>query len=292
MRWAAAGLLPADPAAVTAAVARGIRQAGFTGASWHLVAMDAWPLAAMREMAARLTDAGVALAQLLPPAHPSLVAREAERRRAGVEQMIALVRVARQIGAGNLYVRPGSLGAAHAWSTHPDNHRPETRERLVESLQPLARAAEGEGVILAIEGHVVSPLDTPEHTRVVIEAVGSPALRFNVDPVNYIPTVTDAYRSTDLLMRLFDQLGAYVVAAHAKDVTVEDRHVVHISEVVPGRGYLDHATFLRRFEAHCPDGFLIIEHLAPEQVPEARAYLGGVAAELGIAAREWADGHP
>lgn len=282
MRWAAAGLLPADPTAVTAAVARGIREMGFSGASWHLAERDAWPVGAMREMAARLADAGVALVQLLPPAHPSLVALDAAARRAGIEQMIALVGIARQIGAGNLYVRPGSMSPTHAWSTHPDNHLPETRERLVESLRPLAKAAEAEGVTLAIEGHVVSPLDTPEHTRDVIEAVGSPALRFNVDPVNYISTVTNAYRSTDLLIRLFDRLGPHVVSAHAKDVTVEDRHMLHISEGVPGRGHLDHATFLRLFETHCPEGPLIIEHLPPEHVPEARAFLGRVAAEARI----------
>jgi sugar phosphate isomerase/epimerase len=286
MRWAAAGLIPADPAAVTPSVAGKIREMGFGGASWHLVGIDAWPVAAMREMAQRLADAGVALAQLLPPPHPSLAAPDPVVRRAGVEQMIALVSIARQIGAGNLYVRPGSAGGAHAWSTHPENHLPETRARLVESLRALARAAEGEGVTLAIEGHVVSPLDTPEHTREVIDAVGSPALRFNLDPVNYIGAVTDAYRSTALLTRLFQELGPLVVSAHAKDVTVEDRHVVHISEVVPGRGYFDHATFLRLFEADCPGGFLIIEHLPPEQVPEARAFLGRVAARLGIEARE------
>jgi sugar phosphate isomerase/epimerase len=153
-------------------------------------------------------------------------------------------------------------------------------------LRPIAAAAEGEGVTLAIEGHVVSPLDTPERTREVIEAVASPSLRFNVDPVNYIPTVADAYRSTALLERLFQQLGSYTVSAHAKDITVEDRHVVHLSEVVPGRGHLDHSAFLRLFEQHCPDGFVIIEHLPPGQVPEAREFLGRVAAELGIAVKE------
>lgn len=285
MRWAAAGLVPADPAAVTPEVARGIREMGFSGVSWHLAALDAWPVAAMQRMVGQLADAGVALAQLLPPPYPSLVANDPAVRRAGVKQMIALVSIARQIGAGNLYVRPGSVSGAHAWSTHPDNALPETRERLVESLRPLASAAESEGVTLAIEGHVVSPLPTPEATRAVLDAVGSPALRFNVDVVNYVGTVADTYRSTGLLTLLFEQLGAHTVSAHAKDVTVEDRHVVHLSEVVPGRGHLDHATFLRLFEAHCPDGFFIIEHLPPEQIPEARAFLGSVADRLGISAR-------
>jgi sugar phosphate isomerase/epimerase len=284
MRWAATSLLPADPTRVTVELARDIRRQGFSGASWHLADPDAWTVATIRGMVDRLAEGGVALAQLLPPQYPSLVVPDPAGRRAGIAAFVRLVGIARQIGAGNLYLRPTSM-APGSWSTHPDNHLPETRERLVESLRPIAAAAESEGVILAIEGHVVSPLDTPEHTREVIDAVGSPTLRFNMDPVNYIPTVVDAYRSTGLLERLFHFLGPFTVAAHAKDVTVEDRHVVHLSEVVPGRGHLDHETFLRLFEAHCPDGYFIIEHLPAELVPEARAHLGKVAAELGITDR-------
>jgi sugar phosphate isomerase/epimerase len=281
MRWAATSLLPADPNAVTVELAREIRRQGFSGTSWHLADPDAWTVAAMRAMVERLAEGGVALAQLLPPQYPSLVVPDAAARRRGIEAYTRIIGIARQVGADNLYLRPTSM-APGSWSTHRDNHLPETRDRLVESLRAITAAAESEGVILAMEGHVVSPLDTPEHTREVFDAVASPALRFNMDPVNYIPTVVDAYRSTGLLERLFSLMGQFAVAAHAKDVTVEDRHVVHLSEVAPGRGYLDHHTFLRRFEAHCPDGYFIIEHLPAELVPEARAHLGKVAAELGI----------
>jgi sugar phosphate isomerase/epimerase len=141
-------------------------------------------------------------------------------------------------------------------------------------------------VPLGIEGHVVSPLDTPERVREAIERVGSPAMRFNADPVNFVGTLADVYDSAPLLNRLFDLLGPFTVAAHAKDVDVEDRHVLHIREVVIGEGRLDQETFLRRFEAACPDGFVLIEHLPDDRVPKAKAALDAAARRAGLRWKE------
>jgi sugar phosphate isomerase/epimerase len=72
------------------------------------------------------------------------------------------------------------------------------------------------------------------------------------------------------------------VAAHAKDVTVADRLVLHIDETVPGRGLLDLEHFLRRFEQSCPEGYVLIEHLRAEDVPEARDALLRAAERAGL----------
>ena len=116
------------------------------------------------------------------------------------------------------------------------------------SLRAVCAAAEAEGVVLAIEGHVLSLLDTPERIAELIQAVDSDALRFNMDPVNFIGTLHDAYDTTRVVNHLFDVLGPYTVCGHAKDFHVEDRLVLHIEETVIGEGLLDQATYLRRFE--------------------------------------------
>jgi len=210
---------------------------------------------------------------LLPPQYPSLVHPDAAVRTLGVEAMIAVLRAGVRLGAGNVYIRPGSLNPRGPWTPHPENHRPETRDRLVESLRPICRAAEDLGIPAAIEGHVVSPLDSPEVIREVVDRVASSALRFNADPVNLIRDLDVAYDNRDLLNRLFDLLGSIIVCAHAKDVTVQDRLVVHVEECVPGQGYLDQELFLQRFQNCCPNGVVLIEHLPAERVPEARRAL-------------------
>jgi sugar phosphate isomerase/epimerase len=222
------------------------------------------------------------LCQLLPPLYPSLVHPDKGIRQAGVEALARVVRAAVVLGAGSVYVRPGSLNEGGPWTPHPLNHAPETRARLVESLRALVPHAEEAGIPLAIEGHVVSPLHTPAVVREVLDAVGSPMLRFNADPVNFIGTLDQAYDSGALLDELFDLLGDVIVMAHAKDVTVGERLVVHIEECLPGQGFLDQETFLRRFEACCPRGVVLIEHLPPERVPEARRALLEFAARAGL----------
>lgn len=279
MKLGVAGLLGDG----SAEAARNVREMGFSAASWHLRDLA---LGEDRDALLRVRDAmeeeELELCQLLPPLYPSLVHPDAGTREVGVGALARVVRAAVVLGAGSVYVRPGSLNDAGPWTPHPLNHAPETRARLVESLRALAPHAEEAGIPLAIEGHVVSPLHTPAAVREVLDSVGSPMLRFNADPVNFIGTLDQAYDSSALLDELFDLLGDVTVMAHAKDVTVGERLVVHIDECLPGQGYLDQETFLRRFEACCPRGVVLIEHLPAERVPEARRALLEFAARAGL----------
>lgn len=264
------------------AVAR-VRELGFSAASWHLRDLE---LAADEDSLLRVREAieaeEIELCQLLPPLYPSLVHPDREQREAGVAALRTVLRAAQVLGAANVYVRPGSLNSAGPWTPHPENHRPETRNRLVQSLRDLIPYAEELNIPLAIEGHAVSPLDTPERVRGVLDEVASPMLLVNLDPVNFVRTIDQAYDTTALLNELYDLLGDRLATAHAKDVTVADRLVVHIEECVPGQGYLDQETFLRRFDECCPRGVVLIEHLPADRIPEARRALLEFAVRAGL----------
>lgn len=255
------------------AVAR-VRGLGFRVASWHLpdleTARDLHSLAGVRET---LAEAGLELCQLLPPDYPSLVHPDPAARAAGVAALAATLHAAAALGAGNTYVRPGSLNPAGPWTPHPANRLPEARARLIESLRTLVPHAEAAGVPLALEAHVVSPVYSAAVAEEVLEAVDSPWLGFNADPVNLVGSLEDAYDTTSLIDALFDRLGPRILTAHAKDLRVEDRLVLHLEECVPGEGLLDQRTFLRRFAACRPDGAVLIEHLPVEQIPAAREAL-------------------
>ena len=278
-------MMPADVRAMDEAAARRIRSAGFTGVSVVLPN----PLAATRGELTRVREvlaaAGVRVAQA-NPRYEALVNPDEARRKEGVRVLRQACRCARWLEAGNVYVRPGSLNPRGHWLPYPANTSPETIDRLIRSLREVVPAAEDEGVVLAIEGHVTSPLEAPERVRAVIQAVGSPALRFNVDPVNFVGTLADAYSSTDFLNRMFDALGEYTVCAHVKDLAVEERLVLHIAECVPGDGLLDMETFLRRFDAACPDGYALIEHLPDDKIPRAKQAVDAAAARAGLTWRE------
>jgi sugar phosphate isomerase/epimerase len=204
-------------------------------------------------------------------------------RAAGVAGLQALCRWGRLLDAATVYVRPGGLNPGGHWWPHPGNHTPETFDRLIASLRQVSAVAQAEGVILAIEGHVLSPLDSAARVAELLAAVASPVLKFNVDPVNFIGTVRDAHDTQRVVNELFDTLGPATVAGHAKDCRLGDALVMHVEEVVPGDGTLDLGLFLRRFQACCPGGYLLIEHLPDEKIPRARAAVCRVAEGVGLA---------
>ena len=85
-----------------------------------------------------------------------------------------------------------------------------------------------------------------------------------------------------MINELFDVLGEHCATVHVKDVYLEDRFVVHVSETVPGTGILDLDTVLRRTAALGPDSYAIVEHLPVSQVPLAKRHLTERAIALGI----------
>lgn len=270
MRLGAAGLLgAAGPSEI-----RQVRDLGFAVASWHApdlrVLQDEERLRQIRD---DLHSESLELCQLLPPAFPSLVHPDPDVRAEGVEALRVTLAAAAVLGAGNVYVRPGSLNPAGPWTPHPDNRAVEARERLVESLCHAVVHAEAVGIPLAVEAHVLSPLFSVRVVREVFDRVGSAWLCFNADPVNLIGNLETAYENTGLIHELFDSMGECTITAHAKDVRVGDELVLHIEECVPGQGLLDHETFLQRFEQCSPRGCVLIEHLPIERVAEARRAL-------------------
>ena len=168
----------------------------------------------------------------------------------------------------------------------PDNYKPEAFETLVYSLKSVCEAAESEGTMLAIEDHTLSILDTPERIAELIEVVGSDTLRFNMDPVNFVGNVPQAFSTTELIDYLFDVLGRYTICGHAKDLFLRDRLVLHVEETMIGQGIVDNARYLQRPEEACPGGFVQIEHLPDDQIPAARKALYEIGIEAGV---EWLD---
>ncbi|RIK45714.1 MAG: hypothetical protein DCC57_16250 [Chloroflexi bacterium] len=281
MRLATTGLLPADLRQVDDAAAQRLRAAGFVGCSCFFADPTLPTPADLDRLRDTLRRAGVGVAQV-NGRYECLVNPDDALRRQGIATLQAAVQVCARLAGDNLYIRPGSLNPGGHWWPHRENHSPATLDRLVDSLRQVATVAEDAGVALAIEGHTVSPLNTAAQVREVIDRVGSPMLKFNCDPVNFVSNVQEVYHARRVLDDLFDTLGDVTWAVHAKDMALEDRHVVHISEVVMGRGSMDLGYMLQRFEAVRPEGYVIVEHLPDDLIPEARDALLAAGAQAGV----------
>ncbi len=281
MRAGVVGLLPRQPSAITPEHVVRLQELGFTGASISLPAPDDVREADLVHARDVLAEGGIRIAQA-SAAYPALVHPDAGQRAQGVRLVQQACRAARSLDAVYLLVRSGSVNLGGNYFPHRENHSQATTDRLVESLRQVCVAAETEGVTLGLECHVITTLESPEKVRQIIDAVGSPALRYNADPVNFVASFQDAYDSAAVLQRVFDHLGPYVVSAHVKDVCLGDRLIVHIDECVPGEGIFDLLTFMRLYERQHPDGFALIEHLPDSKIPAAKRALDAVLAQAGI----------
>ena len=269
MKLGVAGLLPSDWRRIDREAALQVRQAGFRGAQWFFPKPLLTEHDEVEGVRRAFAEANLEIAQV-NGWYECLVNPDEELRSEGVRGMQALCRLGRYVGAPSVFVRPGSLNPNGHWWPHSENHTYPTFERLINSLRQICSTAEEEGVIVAVEGHVVSPLDTPQKVRDLLDAVGSDSLKFNFDPVNFMGTVSDVYDTRRVLNQLFDLLGEDTIVAHAKDVNLRDAHVVHIDEVLLGTGKLDYENFLTNFQKYCPDSYILIEHLPDEKIPLAR----------------------
>ncbi len=281
MRSGVVGLLPADPRSITTADARRARELGFTGTSVVLGEPDTYALDEFRRVGDVLDAEGVAVAQA-NGTYPSLISPDPAVRQAGIDGMQRHMQAARALHAETLYVRPGGLNPVGPWYPHPDHHQDAAFEQAVESIATLAEIAEAQGIALVVEGHVLSVFDRPERIAELLRRIPTDALGFNLDPVNFIGSIWDAWHPDPVYARLLEAARGRIRAAHWKDYTLEDRLVLHIEEVPLGQGVVDHAAWLTALDETSPRAWVLIEHLPPELIPAAKRELDAAMAQAGL----------
>ena len=284
MRLGIVGMLPADFRTFTSAHMQALRDLEFTGFGYHLNGDEVFDTSAEDCQTFRrfLAEEGMDLAQFAITYNECLFHPDKAPREAVTAKINRGIELAAQFGAQAFLLRPGGLNPAGPWTPHRDNHLPENTDRLIDTLRPIAKKAELEGVILAMETHVVSIMDPPEKCRHIVEGVGSDNLRLIMDAVNHFHTLEQVYNSADFLNHIFDVMGPISPLAHLKDLKMSDGLVLHIDQEVPGEGELDLALMLKRFDALFPEGYGLIEHLSTAQIPLANANIRRIAAENGI----------
>ena len=190
--------------------------------------------------------------------------------------------VGRDLGAHVVLIRTGSLNPAGSYSPCRDNHTPESRQRLIQSLREVADKAESVDTTVVVETHLLTIMDSPETNAQVLEAVGSKRMKVVMDYVNHFQTLDQVYDNTARLKHIFDLMNPISIVGHVKDIKLSPGLVLHIDEEIPGEGELDLALALKLWHDAHPDDYMLLEHLPNEKYPQAAANVHRIIADAGI----------
>jgi sugar phosphate isomerase/epimerase len=130
----------------------------------------------------------------------------------------------------------------------PDTYEQE-RHALAGAFGELARYAEPRGVVIALEPHVGQAFDLPEKVVWLMEEVGSPHFRLNLDNSHFECMGRD-------LDEYIPLLGPYAVHTDLKDQ--RGRYPDH-QFLVPGEGDFDYARYLKAMDAAGYTGCVTVE---------------------------------
>lgn len=277
------GIVPTDPSLVTPPLAARLRELGVRVVVLHLAPPPEAVVGAVARSVRRVLAAeGIGVVQATGY-NPNLVHPDEDVRQAELARLRRAFAAAEDLGAEMVLTGCGSLHPDHFYGPHPGNHTDAARDRLVASLATAGRWAADHGIVLALECHVLTTLDTPERIAAVIDAVGSEAVRANFDPVNLLGDLPSVYASGAAMRRMWEVLGPrYAPSAHVKDIAPRPGLVVHLDEVPPGEGLLDRTAFFEVCRGLGHDAALIVEHLPAGAVESALRFVAAEAQEAGI----------
>ena len=283
MKFGVSGeLIPSSVAGIDDALCARVRALGFSGIFTRF--RDSDPFATSRADCRRARDVLAANGLMMYQATgywQCLVHPDEGQRAQAVRTLQAALRMAGDLGARAIDTGPGSLSPRGPWCPHPDNWLPRSQEQLVRSLRDCAKAAEDSQVILSLEGHQLVTLSSARVMRDVLTAVDSPWVRCDFDPVNWI-TLETVFDTGPAISAMMDTLGDQIVSAHAKDIIIEDRLTLHLTERPAGQGTLNYDVLLSRIEALDPSYPVIVEGAGVADLPAVSDFLHSTANRLGI----------
>ncbi|MBH65720.1 MAG: hypothetical protein CL784_04320 [Chloroflexi bacterium] len=281
-----AGLVPGDWKAIDGAVLDNVAAHGFKTVQIRVSDPQSMKDKHVQRLKSMYSDRGFEMPQTVGNYGGNLVAENEGERKSEIKFVKRMVNLTARLGSPNTYLRPGSLNPKGGWMPHPKNHSDEVFDRLVDSTKQICAVAENEGIMMAVEGGTVCPIDSPQRMKDLIDAVGSKALGFNMDPVNFVGSLDIAYDTTSLINEFYELLPDRIVGCHAKDFTVVDALLPHIEESIIGQpeSLLDNEALLLGLQKVNPKAHVLVEHLPDDKIPVAAEGIRKVAEKVGI---EW-----
>ena len=188
------------------------------------------------------------------------------------ERYVAHLRFAASLGCGMVGTETGAPNAAYKYDPVACRSQ-EALDAFLRGLEPVVRAAERFGVLMAIEPVYKHIVWNPRRARQVLDSIGSPNLRIIFDPVNLLHPDNLAQRE-EIIEEAIDLLGPDIAMIHLKDYRVEGEGP---SAKMPcmgcGLGEMDYRRVLRFAKERKPGIHMTLENTKPGDAEGARKYI-------------------
>ena len=208
---------------------------------------------------------------------------DAATRRDNLNYVVERLALADAVGARCCVDIAGSYNPKYWYGMNPRNLSREFFDATVQNSRQVIDAVKPAHTRFTIEMMPWSLPDSPDAYLELIKAVDRRAFGVHLDVCNVINSPTRFYNNKAVIEECFRKLGQWVASCHAKDLAWIPEYNVHFAEVVPGRGEVDYAAYLKELSKLTVDAPLMIEHLkTPEEYDEGRAYIQRVASREGI----------
>jgi sugar phosphate isomerase/epimerase len=213
----------------------------------------------------------------------NLLDGDPEKRRKNLETVTEGLALAEALGALCCVDIAGSYNPTSWFGPHPENFSKKFMDEAVENARKIIDGVKPVRARFCYEMMGWALPDTADNYLKLIKAVDRKAFGVHLDPCNAINSPAKYYDNTGLLNECFDKLGKHIVSCHAKDLAWEIEMNVHFKEVIPGRGCLDYATYLKRLAKLPQNPPLMLEHLAKaEEYAEGKNHIVRVGKEVGV----------
>jgi sugar phosphate isomerase/epimerase len=205
-------------------------------------------------------------------------------RKVNLDYVIERLALADAIGARCCVDIAGSFNPKYWYGMNPKNLSREFFDATVANVRRVIDAVKPTRTRFTIEMMPWSLPDGPDSYVQLIKSVARPAFGVHLDVCNVVNSPARFYGNKEVIEECFRKLGPWIASCHAKDLAWIPEYNVHFAEVIPGRGEIDYAAYLRELSKLPVDAPLMLEHLKnSEEYDEGRAYIQNVGAREGIA---------
>ncbi len=222
----------------------------------------------LKEIKAITSDHGLAVSAINPFAGPGLYQLALGDQQGAIDHYALLQDVAVALGAQGVNFLTGyggEKGDAFAWRL------------LVNVLKPICRRAEELGLTMNIHNHEATTIDTSSKVVLLIEHVGSDALKALNDIANF-------YHLGEDIAEVTEKLGALTVHCHVKGVI---GMYPYSTFLIPGEedDELDFRTFAENLGKAGYDKYISVEtfpHMRMQKAEIAYNMMASTLSELGL----------